>query len=130
MTKITEQPSSYRHLEKMSVEQLTSNINNEDKLVVSAIEKALPQLNTLIETIVSKITTGGRLFYVGAGSGAAYQFWIASNYLLPSAFRTVRSMLFAQAELSTLSKRLRKKRMMQMLDGLCSGIKKSQIKIL
>ncbi|HEY1061729.1 MAG TPA: N-acetylmuramic acid 6-phosphate etherase [Daejeonella sp.] len=69
MTRITEESSKYRHLEKMSVEELTSNLNNEDKTVALAIEKALPELNTLISTIVSKIEHGGRLFYVGAGSG-------------------------------------------------------------
>ena len=69
MTRITEEASKYRHLEKMSVEELTSNLNKEDKTVALAIEKALPELNTLISTIVSKIEQGGRLFYVGAGSG-------------------------------------------------------------
>ncbi len=67
--KITEQPSKYRHLEKMTVEELTANINNEDKIVPLAIEKALPQLNKLINSIVQKLKAGGRLFYLGAGSG-------------------------------------------------------------
>lgn len=69
MTRITEQPSLYRHLEKMSVEELTANINNEDKKVAVAIEKALPQLNKLIAAIVEKLQNGGRMFYLGAGSG-------------------------------------------------------------
>jgi N-acetylmuramic acid 6-phosphate etherase len=69
MTRITEQPSSYRHLEKMSVEELTKNINSEDKLVAIAIEKALPSLNKLITAIVEKLKGGGRMFYLGAGSG-------------------------------------------------------------
>ena len=69
MTTITEQASHYRHLEKMSVEELTKNLNKEDQSVPKAIEKALPQINILINTILSKIENGGRLFYVGAGSG-------------------------------------------------------------
>jgi N-acetylmuramic acid 6-phosphate etherase len=69
MTRITEQPSLYRHLEKMSVEELTANINKEDKKVAMAIEKALPQLNELITAIVAKLEDGGRMFYLGAGSG-------------------------------------------------------------
>ncbi|MBS1751165.1 MAG: N-acetylmuramic acid 6-phosphate etherase [Bacteroidetes bacterium] len=69
MTRITEQPSLFRHLEKMTVEELTANINNEDKKVAIAIEKALPQLNILIKTIVEKLKSGGRMFYLGAGSG-------------------------------------------------------------
>jgi N-acetylmuramic acid 6-phosphate etherase len=69
MTRITEETSNYRHLEKMSVEDLTKNLNKEDQSVPLAIEKVLPQINILINTIVSKIENGGRLFYVGAGSG-------------------------------------------------------------
>jgi len=69
MTKITEQPSKYRHLEKMSIEELTANINKEDKTVAFAIEQALPKINLLIHNIVSKLNNGGRMFYLGAGSG-------------------------------------------------------------
>ena len=43
-TKTTEQASKYQHLEKMSVSELLSNINNEDKIVPLAVEKALPQI--------------------------------------------------------------------------------------
>lgn len=69
MTKITEQPSPYRHLEKMSIEQITRGINTEDATVAQAIEKVLPRVNSLIEQIVHCLSGGGRLFYVGAGSG-------------------------------------------------------------
>lgn len=69
MTTVTESTSRYRHLEKMSVEELTRNINTEDKLVPLAIEKALPSVNKLIEAVVQQLQAGGRLFYVGAGSG-------------------------------------------------------------
>jgi len=69
MTTITEQPSKYRHLEKMSVKEITSSINNEDKTVCLAVEKVLPEINILIEVIVSRLKNGGRMFYLGAGSG-------------------------------------------------------------
>lgn len=69
MTKITEQSSLYRHLEKMSVSELTANINTEDKKVALAIESALPQINRMIEEILKRLEQGGRLFYLGAGSG-------------------------------------------------------------
>jgi N-acetylmuramic acid 6-phosphate etherase len=69
MTRITEQPSPYRHLEKMPVEELTRLINKEDASVAGAIEKALPAVNKLIGAIVACLQAGGRLFYVGAGSG-------------------------------------------------------------
>ena len=67
-TKTTEQSSKYEHLEKMSVTALLSNINNEDKTVPLAVEKALPQIATLVSQIVAKMKLGGRLFYIGAGT--------------------------------------------------------------
>lgn len=67
-TKTTEQSSKYEHLEKMSVLELLSNINQEDKTVPFAVEKALPQIETLVTEIVSKMKVGGRLFYIGAGT--------------------------------------------------------------
>lgn len=67
-TKTTEQASKYEHLEKMSVSELLLNINNEDKSVPIAVEKALPQIEALIAEIVIKMKLGGRLFYIGAGT--------------------------------------------------------------
>jgi N-acetylmuramic acid 6-phosphate etherase len=67
-TKTTEQSSKYEHLEKMSVIELISNINQEDQTVPLAVEKALPQIEPLINQIVAKMKLGGRLFYIGAGT--------------------------------------------------------------
>lgn len=66
--KTTELASKYDHLEKMSVMELLSNINNEDKTVPLAVEKALPQIEKLVEKIVTNMKHGGRLFYIGAGT--------------------------------------------------------------
>jgi N-acetylmuramic acid 6-phosphate etherase len=66
--KITEQPSNYRHLEKMSIHELLTNINAEDKIVPAAVEKAIPQIEKLVEAISDKMLMGGRLFYIGAGT--------------------------------------------------------------
>ncbi|MCL9808813.1 N-acetylmuramic acid 6-phosphate etherase [Flavobacterium luminosum] len=67
-TKTTEQSSKYEHLEQMSVHDLLSNINNEDKTVPLAVEKALPQIETLVTKMVEQMKKGGRLFYIGAGT--------------------------------------------------------------
>ena len=67
-TKTTEQSSKYEHLEKMSVQELLTNINNEDKTVPFAVEKALPQIQNLVIQIVSRMKLGGRIFYIGAGT--------------------------------------------------------------
>lgn len=69
MIKITEQPGKNRDLEKKSIAELTAAINAEDKTVAFEIEKALPRINALIESVVSHLEAGGRMFYLGAGSG-------------------------------------------------------------
>ncbi|MEY2630844.1 MAG: hypothetical protein RLZZ469_1741 [Bacteroidota bacterium] len=67
-TKTTEQSSHYDRLEQMSVHDLLTNINNEDKTVPLAVEKALPQIEVLVSQVVAKMKNGGRLFYIGAGT--------------------------------------------------------------
>lgn len=67
-TKTTEQESNYNHLEQMTVSELLTNINSEDKTVPLAVEKALPQIINLTNKIVEKLKLGGRLFYIGAGT--------------------------------------------------------------
>jgi N-acetylmuramic acid 6-phosphate etherase len=67
-TKTTEQSSKYEHLEKMSIRELITNINQEDQTVPLAVKKALPQIETLVTEIVAKMKSGGRLFYIGAGT--------------------------------------------------------------
>jgi N-acetylmuramic acid 6-phosphate etherase len=69
MERITEQPSKYRHLEKMSVDELIENINKEDRSVALAIEEQLPQISKLITAVEKQLEAGGRMFYLGAGSG-------------------------------------------------------------
>ena len=64
----TEEPSLYRHLEKMSVDEIIAHINEEDKKVAVAIEAALPQIAKLIEAAADRMLAGGRLFYIGAGA--------------------------------------------------------------
>jgi len=68
LQRITEQSSHYRHLEKMSVLELLVNINTEDKVVPAAVEKAIPQIEKLVEAAADKMLLGGRLFYIGAGT--------------------------------------------------------------
>ncbi len=66
--KITELPSPYHHLEKMTVGEILTNINQEDKTVPAAVEKAIPQIEKLVEVVSDKMLMGGRLFYIGAGT--------------------------------------------------------------
>lgn len=66
--KTTEQDSHYNNLENMSIKEVITNINNEDKTVPLAVEKAMSQIEALIKQTVSKLKNGGRLFYIGAGT--------------------------------------------------------------
>lgn len=66
--KTTEQDSNYDHLERMSISELLTNINKEDQSVPYAVEKAIPQIETLVQQVVKKLENGGRLFYLGAGT--------------------------------------------------------------
>lgn len=66
--KITEQSSQYHHLEKMSIAELLTNINKEDQIVPAAVQKAIPQIEKLVEVVSDKMLMGGRLFYIGAGT--------------------------------------------------------------
>lgn len=68
MQKTTEKDSNYDGLDKMSINELLTNMNNEDKTVPHAIEKVIPSIEKLVEVIVAKMKMGGRLFYMGAGT--------------------------------------------------------------
>ncbi len=64
----TEAESGYRSLEKMSVRELLTGINQEDQKVPGAVEKAIPQIAKLVNVITEKMKAGGRLFYIGSGT--------------------------------------------------------------
>jgi N-acetylmuramic acid 6-phosphate etherase len=66
--KITESPSHYHDLEKMSVHDLLADINREDQGVPLAVERAIPQIERLVEAVSDRMLAGGRLFYIGAGT--------------------------------------------------------------
>ena len=82
--KITEQPSRYDHLEQMPIAELLQHINEEDALVAEAVQKALPQIEALVEAIEPRMKRGGRLFYVGAGTSGRLGVLDASD--LPPTF--------------------------------------------
>lgn len=69
MEKITEQPSLYNDLEKKTVPELTAGLISEYSKIAGAIEAAKPQLDAFLQAAVDKLKAGGRLIYLGAGSG-------------------------------------------------------------
>lgn len=68
MSNTTEKESNYRQLEQMSLMDVISNINKEDKTVAESVEQAVPQIVALAEQVVQAMKSGGRLFYIGAGT--------------------------------------------------------------
>lgn len=65
---ITEKESNYNNLEQMPVGELLRHINDEDKTVAYAVEKAIPQITALVNIVTERMRAGGRLFYIGAGT--------------------------------------------------------------
>ena len=66
--KTTESSSNYNDLEKMSVIDLLTNINQEDQTVPLAVNKELSKIEALVAAIIQRMKEGGRLFYIGAGT--------------------------------------------------------------
>jgi len=60
-------PASER-LSEMDTIEILRVINEEDKKVAYAVEKALPEIAKLVEAIVEAVRSGGRWIYVGAGT--------------------------------------------------------------
>ena len=68
MDKVTEQAGRHRHLEQKSTRQLLEIINAEDQQVALAVAQQLDQIEQLVEATYRALASGGRLFYVGAGT--------------------------------------------------------------
>ncbi len=60
--------SASANIDKVSTLEMLKIINDEDKKVAVAVEKTLPQIALAVDLIAKKISSGGRLFYIGAGT--------------------------------------------------------------
>ncbi|MFP5235548.1 MAG: N-acetylmuramic acid 6-phosphate etherase [Acidobacteriota bacterium] len=56
------------NLDEMSALEIVTTMNREDSLVPRAIRRVLPQVARAVEVVVERLGSGGRLFYVGAGT--------------------------------------------------------------
>lgn len=65
---VTESTSHYDDLQKKSTGELLRIINQEDRKVAEAVEAAIPQIQALVDAILPRMQSGGRLFYIGAGT--------------------------------------------------------------
>lgn len=68
MVSITESASTFSDLDKMSVNELLVGINQEDAKVHEAVYAAIPQIEKLVTEIQERMSLGGRVFYLGAGT--------------------------------------------------------------
>ncbi len=55
-------------IDVVSTEEMLRKINNEDKTVPYAVEKAIPQITKVVDATYNAILNGGRLIYMGAGT--------------------------------------------------------------
>ena len=56
------------HLDEMTTLEAVTVMNDEDKTVAYAVEKALPQIAEAVDFVVDSFQKDGRLIYVGAGT--------------------------------------------------------------
>lgn len=82
--KTTEKESLHSDLEKMSVRELLTSINQEDRKVADVVKESIPQIEKLVQLILEKMKAGGRLFYIGAGTSGRLGILDASE--LPPTF--------------------------------------------
>lgn len=66
---LTEQQNPNTHqLDKMDTSSILRLMNDEDKTVAFAVEKAIPQIAMAVDAIRNRLADGGRLLYIGAGT--------------------------------------------------------------
>lgn len=66
--RITEQASRHQDLEKKSTRELLEGINSEDQTVAESVNKSLGQIEACVDAVADRMLSGGRLFYLGAGT--------------------------------------------------------------
>ncbi|MEY4002143.1 MAG: hypothetical protein RIT07_185 [Bacteroidota bacterium] len=65
---ITEQDSNHQNLHALSFAELVKGINAEDMGVALSVQEKLHQIEALCELVYQRMSRGGRLFYMGAGT--------------------------------------------------------------
>lgn len=60
-------PASMK-MDEMKAEEILRLINSEDEKVAHAVELEIPHITSVVEELVRRLKSGGKLFYVGAGT--------------------------------------------------------------
>jgi N-acetylmuramic acid 6-phosphate etherase len=56
------------HIDSLPTADILRVINAEDRAVADAVAAAIPQIALAVDKVVERFSTGGRLFYIGAGT--------------------------------------------------------------
>ena len=89
---LTEQPNSNTlHLHQMSALEIVQTMNSEDATIAKSVQQALPEIASAVEVIAGRLSDGGRLFYVGAGTSGRLGVLDASE--CPPTFGTLPEMV-------------------------------------
>ena len=78
-------------IDQMDPIQIAELMNREDRKVVAAVEKVLPEIAKAIQTVTERVEQGGRLIYVGAGTSGRLGVLDASE--CPPTFNTPASLV-------------------------------------
>ena len=66
---LTEQPNpASASIDAVSTEQMLGIINAEDRRVAEAVGREIPAIARAVDAIAAALSSGGRLFYIGAGT--------------------------------------------------------------
>ncbi len=68
MQKVTESDSLYSNIEQKSTLEILTEINQEDFKVAKAVQDNIDSIHKLVDQVVLQLLSGGRLFYLGAGT--------------------------------------------------------------
>lgn len=68
MKRVTETASRYDNLEKMTTREILDGINAEDRTVAEAVHAIIPSIEAFVNACFERMDSGGRLFYLGAGT--------------------------------------------------------------
>ena len=68
INRVTESSSNHDNLEQMSTEELLTGINSEDQKVADAVKLIIPEITSFVDQCYNRMSKGGRLFYIGAGT--------------------------------------------------------------
>lgn len=66
---LTEQPNpASTHIDRQPTDQILRTINEQDQAVPEAVACGIPNIARAVDSIVTALKEGGRLFYIGAGT--------------------------------------------------------------